>query len=497
MKDKILFFFDMEWIHFGIAKFLIEQHDCEPFAIIDIDTNTKKFFQNQQIIKFNKMWYYRDNLPQKNFVVDDDYLKEFENKYHLNLWKIAFSERFFNQFNPFYHFNQNEILSILGAGCKFFEKILDEVKPNFLVIKFTDSHQSHLLHKLSQAKGIKNLMLCPTRFGYRYTIYDEYEKIEDLNQKKINKQRSEKELQDYLEKYNLSKAYAPIIKKSTTLPQRTKKYFDNLALLGSDDVKSYYAHYGKTRFKVLTQFIFLKRYYRQSFIEKNFGKKINEDSRFIYFPLHVEPERQTLIVAPFYTNQIELITNIVKSLPVGYKLFVKEHSGQKISGWREISYYKKILNLANVELLHPSLNSQELIKKCSMVITVSGSTGLEATFFNKPVIVFSDVGYSYLPSVYRIKNMEELPEAIKFQLEKQVDFSALNEYVNLVERNSFEFNLPKLYLDFQEYFFNEYNTARSKMPISKVNQFLENHKPEFEKLVYEHIKKINQYNKLK
>ena len=148
-----------------------------------------------------------------------------------------------------------------------------------------------------------------------------------------------------MEKYNLSKAYAPIIKKSTTLPQRTKKYFDNLALLGSDDVKSYYAHYGKTRFKVLTQFIFLKRYYRQSFIEKNFGKKINEDSRFIYFPLHVEPERQTLIVAPFYTNQIELITNIVKSLPVGYKLFVKEHSGQKISGWREISYYKNYANL--------------------------------------------------------------------------------------------------------------------------------------------------------
>ena len=497
MNDKILFFLDMEWIHFGIAKFLIKQYDCEPFAVIDIDANTKKFFENQQIVKFNKLWFYRDYLPHKKFEVDTDYLKEFENKYHLNLWNIAFTERFFNQYNMYYHFNQNQILSILGAGCKFFEKILDEVKPNFLVIKFTDSHQSHLLHKLSKAKGIKTLMLGPTRFGYRYTIYDEYEKIDDLNPEKENKQRSEKELQNYLEKYNLTKASAPIIQKSATLPQRTKKYFNTLALLGSDDVKSYYAHYGKTRFKAITQFIFLKRWYRRSFIEKNFQKEIQKNTPFIYFPLHVDPERQTLIVAPFYTNQIELITNIAKSLPVGYKLFVKEHSAQKISGWREISYYKKILNLANVELLHPSLNSQELIKKCSLVITISGSTGLEATFFNKPVIVFSDIGYSYLPSVYRIKNMEELPEAIKTQLKKQVDFSALNEYVNLVERNSFELNLPKLYLDFQEYFLNEYSTARSKMPISKVNLFLENHKSEFEKLAYEHIKKIKQYNELK
>ena len=48
MKDKILFLLDMEWIHFGIAKFLQNKHDCEMYAVIDIDPRSRFFFQKQK-----------------------------------------------------------------------------------------------------------------------------------------------------------------------------------------------------------------------------------------------------------------------------------------------------------------------------------------------------------------------------------------------------------------------------------------------------------------
>ena len=41
------------------------------------------------------------------------------------------------------------------------------------------------------------------------------------------------------------------------------------------------------------------------------------------------------IDAPFFTNQLELVRNTAKSLPIGYKLYVKEHPIQKTKSWTE------------------------------------------------------------------------------------------------------------------------------------------------------------------
>lgn len=499
MKDKILFLFDMGWVQFGIAKFLLEKFDCESYAIVDIDNNTKKFFKEQKIVKLNKSWYYRDYLPQKTFNVDYEYLKEFEKKYGINIWKIAYSERFFNQYNPFYQFSETEILSIIEQTCKLFENVLDEVKPTFLIIKFTDSHQSHLLHQLCCAKGIKTLMLGATRIANRFTIYDEYEIIEKTNSNKnfVFQLRKQKELEDYINQNNLANMIKPILKiGSKSMFHRIKKYLNYLLLLKSPDVKNYYAHYGKTPKKVIFQFLFFKRMLRERYINKNFRNKLDFNQNFILFTLHVDPERQTLVVAPYYTNQLEVITALSKSIPVGYKIYVKEHYGQKISAWRDVSYYKKIKNLPNVELIHPNFNSLELIKNSSMVCTINGTAALEAAFFNKPSMVFADTSFSTLPSVCRIKSFEDLPQILKIYLKSKVDFNALNDYINFIEQNSFEFNFSDIFSDFDEFFSDEFNTARSNFSISSMNSFLENHKSEFLKLADEHIYQINYFKRI-
>ena len=59
--------------------------------------------------------------------------------------------------------------------------------------------------------------------------------------------------------------------------------------------------------------------------------------------MHFDPERQLLIKAPFYTNQFEFIINLAKSLPVGYKLYLKEHTLQGWNGWRPIEQYKEFV----------------------------------------------------------------------------------------------------------------------------------------------------------
>jgi len=116
-----------------------------------------------------------------------------------------------------------------------------------------------------------------------------------------------------------------------------------------------------------------------------------------------------------------MIRQIAQSLPIGYKLLVKDHTVMQSRGWRKISQMKEIMEMANVKLVHPEMNSYDIFPKCSLVITIGGTASIEAAFFNKPSISFREVGHIKLPSINVVKNPHELPNAIK---------TSLNEVVN-------------------------------------------------------------------
>ena len=80
MKDKIVFWLDGDLTTFGIAKCLQETYQCDINAIIDITDRAKIFFQEQQLVRFDKIWFYHDHvLPES--IVDMEYLSNFEKKY--------------------------------------------------------------------------------------------------------------------------------------------------------------------------------------------------------------------------------------------------------------------------------------------------------------------------------------------------------------------------------------------------------------------------------
>ena len=136
---------------------------------------------------------------------------------------------------------------------------------------------------------------------------------------------------------------------------------------------------------------------------------------FAYFPLHFEPEATTLLYSPFYTNQINLLTQIAKSLPVHFKLYVKEHPS--MLEYRPTSYYRELKKIPNLKLLNPKTSSLDLIEKSKIVTTIAGTAGFEASLLKKPVITFGDIFYNILSFVKRCREIENLPNIIKQQLE--------------------------------------------------------------------------------
>ncbi len=497
MKDKIIFWLDGDIAIFGASKFLQEKFPSKFFAIVDISDRTKKFFKEQTLVKFEKTWYFHDNVLPKN-TVDLEYLSDFEKKYHLDLWLLALNERLFYRFNYFYKFSRNEILSILEQECKMFESILDEIKPDFLIMRTTDLHHNQLFYQICRSKGIKVIMLEQSRFGYKCLLTQKRDHIDYLSSF-VDVKSSKKtfnELRDFLNANNLSVQLNTYKTKFITSKWKKIKAALNYLLISKNtNIKTHSTYFGRVKSKVLkiALIYLLIEKYREIFINKNFKKEIDDKIPFVYFPLHQEPERVLLIGSPFYTNQIETVRHIAKSLPPKYKLSVKEHPTQTIRGWHNVSFYKEILEIPNVELLHPSIPSDQIMEKCSLVITVGGTSGLEAAFYQKPSIIFANMGYAILSSVYLIKSITELPNAIRTSLQKTVDPNELAKYVDIVEKNSFEFDYTGFQIEYINFFYYGGHLADVEIPIEKMNKFLDKHKDKLEFLAEQFIKKINQH----
>ena len=80
---------------------------------------------------------------------------------------------------------------------------------------------------------------------------------------------------------------------------------------------------------------------RKNFLD-SLNSEIDFNQPFVYFPLGVSMERTLLIDSPYFTNQLEVIRHIAKSIPVNFQVFVKETQTQASRDWRPISFYKEI-----------------------------------------------------------------------------------------------------------------------------------------------------------
>ena len=92
MNEKIIFWIDSKLLYFGLANYLQKKTDAEFFAIIDITNKTKKFFEHQKLVNFEKFWFYFDHVKLENSKPDLEFLSHIEKKYGLNLWKLAVNE---------------------------------------------------------------------------------------------------------------------------------------------------------------------------------------------------------------------------------------------------------------------------------------------------------------------------------------------------------------------------------------------------------------------
>jgi len=501
MNDERILVYEHGWfLHFGIAKILQSKLNCKLYGIIDFGDKSKKFFDNQKIVNFEKIWHYNNVKIDFKKKPDIEYLKSIEKKYKINLWNTAYTDKNFYQYNEFHQFSTEEILIILEQECKFFEKILDEAKPKAFLTYHTQNHHQHLIFKMCKAKGIKMLMLSPAKLAKKFFISEDGllldSDADDNNEIKI-KIENKQDAISYLEKWDTQSYIAKT--KNTSFESNIisrYKYILKYFLNKNKEISNQYQYFGMSKTKVLKNKIkrSMQRKKMKTFIDNNFLKIVPSNNEFIYFPLHYEPERVLLVSGQYFDNQLSMISNIAKSIPIGYKLFVKENPSQGTIGWRDESFYKYIMSLPNVELLHPSIKSKEIISKCSLVVTIAGTTGFEAVCYNKPAIMFSDQIYSKLSFVVRLREPEKLTETIKTQLNRKTDFKELEKFINILENNSVVFALDEFGADFAYRFGFKGPVMEAELPEQEIRKFLDKYDELLTEITEHHIKKLKLTN---
>ena len=498
MEKKILFWISEELIHFFIAKFLSDKSPGKFSAIIEGHSGLKDFFKSQNIVDFDKTWFLYDHLEGPFLKPDIDYLKSFETRFKINLWEIAYSERLFHpEFNKYYSFNHDEILSIIEKYCKLYEQILDDTKPEFFLVNLITRLPNYLLYRLCKAKGIKVITLEWAKFGGRTLISQEIDRVDGLDEMKFDPlydTRTIDELKEYLKQ---NKPYSGFESKPTQKISKLQKLGDLFSFILHPipiDYQKMYGNFGKSKWNLLTKgsrfLLRRKRKKIEKFFDGNLKKDIHDDPPFLFFSLQSEPERDLLVLAPYYSDQLAIIKQIAKAIPVGYRLYVKDHPIMHEIGWREVDYYKKIMALPNVELLHPSIKSGEIIKKSSVVLTVAGTPGFEALFEKKPVIVFSDIDYSELPSVLRVEKIEDLPNLIRSALSMKIESMPLDRFVRLIEENSVPFDKYTYLREFNNKFDIKGFSKTISISDTDVEEILEQFSDIFSILADAHIQKI-------
>ena len=400
-----------------------------------------------------------------------NFLKKLESDYGLpNLWPYIELDRIirYNQLLRDYpcdisRYSHEDMIKIIQVTAKAVIKFLEEEKPNAIVFSAIGSIGALLLYEIAKKKNIKTLRIHQARVEIKQILSENYQNFSYANDLFKKLQNNEVSLPEqrtaaiaFLEKFR--RDMEPYCQLDTPKARpisryRQFKFLSPKKILWTIywwpmAILQYFKNSYRDDYSIINPFwqIWdnLKKKTRVLIGFDDLYDKITPDEDFVFAPLHMEPEIATLLYAPFYKDQLWLTKQMAYSLPLNFKLYIKEHPA--MFGLRPRRFYKELKKIPNVKLIRPTAESLPLIKDAKLIITISGTAGWEAIQLKKPVIIFSDAFYSQLPMVKKCVAIEQLPYLIKEQLEKfKHDETALINFLTAIWHESVDVDLVQIW----------------------------------------------------
>ena len=198
---------------------------------------------------------------------------------------------------------------------------------------------------------------------------------------------------------------------------KTTYYYIKYQFFYSGESMSFKSGKNYKNYFYLKKFKRLKDAYKKEYLALESYPNMNK--KFIYIPLHYQPECTTSPLAMYYVDMIFMVKTVAAALPEDWIIYVKEYSIQWDSHdhrshlFRYNGYYKELAAIKNVKLISPNISTYDLIKNCQAVATASGTAGLEAIVRQRPVLLFGYPWYMYCEGIFRVDSPDSCTKAIE------------------------------------------------------------------------------------
>ena len=161
--------------------------------------------------------------------------------------------------------------------------------------------------------------------------------------------------------------------------------------------------------------------------------------KYIYLPLHYQPECTTCPMAGEYRDQLLIAELLHACLPEDVLIYVKEHPMQG-EVQRSIEFYRDLISIPTVRLVPLGFDSTALLENSLAVATATGTAGFEALFRGVPFLMFGHRFMQYGPGVFPIRTEEDCKKAIEKILsgERGASFRDLKIFLKAIEEVSIE-----------------------------------------------------------
>lgn len=396
----------------AVYKKLREKHEDVKGVFITCDKKETAYIDNKfteeekkniEICEISKFM----NAHWDEFTVEK--LQEYEAKYDASpIWKYIYTDRYliYRDYDYCVH---------TAAGLfAFWEYVFTTYNVDFFydeVIATLLTYAAYLVGKKTDT-GYYSLMFmraCGMDLTHHYILNDPFEKMYDMPEDYANvpvtdEQRAKAEA--FLSGFEEKHSKPAFMSFSGKKPKWKAKFFilplfylrQRFFNPFTRDKGSYI--YYKAYEHTMDELVFFFRYLKA---RKYFNQKADLNKKFVYFPLHMQPEATTIVCAQKYEKQLYFIDSLVKSLPADTMLYVKEH--YSFLGIRENSFYEQLKLYPNVVLIDPWEDSIKLIEKSQCVATLTGTAGQEAMLLRHPVFMSGDIIYKGAPGVMYLEEV--------------------------------------------------------------------------------------------
>jgi hypothetical protein len=326
----------------------------------------------------------------------------------------------------------HELSNRIRIYYEFYSLVLLKENIN-LVIFWNSPHMGwdNILYEVAKSYNIQILILLqslfPNKFFHYFDFYDfgTFETSKILGD--IEKYEIEKKVEKdwyYMKKNNGQKSEISFKKlfnfsKYQNRVNQIIEKNDYLRLLRELSVRD---RRSQSFFRFYTE-----RNYKKE-LKNNITTEYSLENKYVYFPLHKQPEQVTSIWGGIYLDQVLAIERLSKIIPKDWFIYVKENPTQP-GAYRDNLFFERLKLIPNLIFLSKKVNTFKLIKNAQFVATIIGTVGWEAITGGKNVLFFGwGTWYKNLPGAYEYSDDISINDIVN----KKIDHESLQKKTGIL-----------------------------------------------------------------